>query len=327
MSHSNYSKMVTIFNNHRRSWLSKADLAARLEVSERTVSRLLIEMENQGADFKNTTAENNKKAYQLQGSFDLPGNWFDASSIRAFSLMLELLDEIGATSGSSDFNALRKKLTELTQKVVGVSDWKGKILIKKTAQRGVTAAAISDLTLAVMQQKRVHFHYRARSAAITINSAGTINSTGTAADSQLRLISPGQLELYRGNWYLLGWCHARDGWRYFAMERITDVRLVDAPATPGAPLPSQRGYGIFDLSCEHTAILKFSAFRAEWVADESWHPDQVDTRHPDGSLTRSFRYGDATELVRDLLREGRHVEIIAPTALRDAVRAGHLACI
>ena len=321
MSHSNYSKIVTIFNNHRRSWLSKADLAARLGVSERTVSRLLIEVENNGADLKSKITASNKRAYQLQGCFDLPGNWFDASSIRAFSLMLELLDEIGATNHSSNFNALRKKLTELTHKAVGVSDWKGKILIKKTAQRGVTAAAISDLTLAVMQQQRVHFHYRARSAA---NPSGF---TSDAASSRLRLISPGQLELYRGNWYLLGWCHARNGWRYFALERIAEVILVDAPATPGAALPSQRGYGIFDLSCEHSAILKFSAFRAEWVADESWHPDQVDARHPDGSLTRSFRYGDATELVRDLMREGRDVEIIAPLALRDAVRAGHLACI
>jgi len=333
MSHSNYSKIVMIFNNHRRTWLSKTELAARLSVSERTVSRLLIELENNGAALKSETSASNRKAYQLQKCFDLPGNWFDASSIRAFSLMLELLDEIGATSHSSDFNALRKKLTELTHKAVGISDWKGKILIKKAAQRGVTAAAISDLTLAVIKQQRVEFHYRARSAALVAQISNTASNTPSiraenAADTKtLRLISPQQLELYRGNWYLLGWCHARDAWRYFALERIADVSLVQAPATPGAALPSQRGYGIFDLSCEHTAILKFSAFRAEWVADESWHPDQTDTRHQDSSLTRSFRYGDATELVRDLMREGHHVQIIAPPALRDAVRSGHLACL
>jgi len=326
MSHSNYSKIVTIFNNHRRSWLSKADLAARLSISERTVSRLLIELENNGAELKSEITVSNKKSYQLTTCFDLPGNWFDASSIRAFSLMLELLDEIGATSNSNDFNALRKKLTELTQKAVGISDWKGKIIIKKAAQRGVTPAAISELTQAVIKQQRVQFHYRARSTAIATRPTG--NSAENALEPKiLRLISPQQLELYRGNWYLLGWCHARDAWRYFALERITDLSLVDAPATPGGALPSQRGYGIFDLNCEHTAILKFSAFRAEWVADESWHPDQIDTRHPDGSLTRSFRYGDATELVRDLMREGQHVQIIAPIELRDAVRSGHLACI
>jgi len=326
MSHDNYSKIVMIFNNNRRSWLTKTELAANLSVSERTVSRLLIELENNGAQIKSEIAASNKKAYQLQKCFDLPGNWFDASSIRAFSLMLELLDEIGATIYSSDFNALRKKLTELTHKAVGVSDWKGKILIKKAAQRGVTVAAISDLTLAVIKQQRVHFHYRARGAAVAVRSMSPSAENSPDAKT-LRLISPQQLELYRGNWYLLGWCHTRDAWRYFALERITDVSLVDSPATPGAALPSQRGYGIFDLDCDHTAILKFSPFRAEWVADESWHPDQIDTRHADGSLTRCFRYGDATELVRDLMREGHHVEIIAPDALRQAVRAGHLACV
>lgn len=326
MGHSNYQKIVTIFNNHRRSWLSKTDLAARLGTSERTVSRLLIDLESNGAELKSTVDGSSKKIYQLQKCFDLPGNWFDASSIRAFSLMLELLDEIGATRSSNDFHALRTKLTELTHKAVGVSDWKGKIIIKKAAQRGVTAAAISELTQAVIQQQRVQFRYHARSAATSVRPPAS-KAESTTQDAILRLISPGQLELYRGNWYLLGWCHTRDAWRYFALERITDVNLVDTPATPGAALPSQRGYGIFDLNCAHTAVLKFSAFRAEWVADEAWHPDQIDTRHSDGSLTRSFRYGDSTELVRDLMREGHHVEIISPPELREAVRAGHLACI
>ena len=109
----------------------------------------------------------------------------------------------------------------------------------------------------------------------------------------------------------------------FALERVADVCQLAAPATVGSALPTQRGYGIFDLAASNSAHLRFSPFRAQWVAAEIWHTAQVDTLLPNGGLERQFPYGNATELVRDLMREGADVEVLAPIELRLAVLAGH----
>jgi proteasome accessory factor C len=33
-------------------------------------------------------------------------------------------------------------------------------------------------------------------------------------------------------------------------------------------------YSIFSGTAQHIAVLEFSKFRAKWVIDESWHPNQ-----------------------------------------------------
>jgi predicted DNA-binding transcriptional regulator YafY len=64
------------------------------------------------------------------------------------------------------------------------------------------------------------------------------------------------------------------------------------------------------------AKLKFSARRARWVAQEEWHPDQVSSVLPDGTLMLEVPYSDTRELIGEILRHGTDVEVIEPQALR-----------
>ena len=59
-----------------------------------------------------------------------------------------------------------------------------------------------------------------------------------------------------------------------------------------------------------------------WVAHENpetWHPQQKGNIEADGSTLRPLYHQD-TELVMDILRHGADVEVVAPVALRAAVR-------
>lgn len=77
----------------------------------------------------------------------------------------------------------------------------------------------------------------------------------------------------------------------------------------------------------HTAVLRFTAERARWVASEEWHPEQQGRFLPDGRYELSLPYGDARELIMDILKYGPDVEVVAPDSLRAAVavrlRAAH----
>ena len=138
-----------------------------------------------------------------------------------------------------------------------------------------------------------------------------------------RTVSLQRLVRYRDNWYLDAWCHLRKGLRSFAIEQIERAELLVAPAREIAARNLDRhfaaSYGIFAGKPTAVAVLRFSAERARWVADEEWHPKQQGHFLADGRYELRIPYSDSQELVMDVLRHAEHVEVVAPSGLRDEV--------
>jgi proteasome accessory factor C len=65
-----------------------------------------------------------------------------------------------------------------------------------------------------------------------------------------------------------------------------------------------------------TAILRFSTERARWVADERWHSQQVGQFLTAGRYELRIPFRDAHEIVMDVLRHGRDVEVVAAESLQ-----------
>ena len=79
-----------------------------------------------------------------------------------------------------------------------------------------------------------------------------------------------------------------------------------------------RSSGIFSGEAVENAVLHFSATRARWVADETWHPAQSSRWLEDGSFELTVPYSDARELLMDVLKHGPDCEVVAPPDLRAA---------
>jgi predicted DNA-binding transcriptional regulator YafY len=67
------------------------------------------------------------------------------------------------------------------------------------------------------------------------------------------------------------------------------------------------------------AKLRFTEERARWVSRELWHPQQRLTPQEDGRLVMELPFTDFRELSMDILRQGRHVEVLGPPELRAQV--------
>lgn len=97
-------------------------------------------------------------------------------------------------------------------------------------------------------------------------------------ETTTREVSPQRLVHYRDNWYLDTYDHMRKGLRTFSLDCIREVRLmaIQARNIPEQKLNRElgRSYGIFAGKPTQTAVLRFTAFRARWVAREQWHPEQ-----------------------------------------------------
>jgi predicted DNA-binding transcriptional regulator YafY len=68
------------------------------------------------------------------------------------------------------------------------------------------------------------------------------------------------------------------------------------------------------------AKLKLTPFRAQWVAREIWHPEQIGQVHADSRYTLEVPYGEDWELIQDILRQGSDVEVLSPPALKVKVK-------
>lgn len=183
-----------------------------------------------------------------------------------------------------------------------------RIRIIPMAQRQVKGEHFQLITHALVQRKQIELVHFSR-------------QTGKTTERQ---VSPQRLVYYRDNWYLDAYCHLRNDLRSFAVDAINGVQLLEQPAKDVSESDLREmfetSYGIFNGKNRQVAKLKFTHFRAQWVAREIWHPDQVGEVHPDGSYTLEVPYGEDWELIQDILRQGADVEVLGPEVLRKKVR-------
>jgi predicted DNA-binding transcriptional regulator YafY len=241
--------------------------------------------------------------------FQLPGLWFNASEIRALLTMQHLLANLQPGLLGPHVQPLLARLRQLLD--TGdhpAEEVERRIRIIHLGARQLSLPHFEVVAGAVLARTRLSIVYRAR---------GRNEVTE-------REVSPQRLVHYRENWYLDAWCHLREDIRSFAVDAIEKAAAVDkrAKAVPDRELDEVlvSGYGIFSGRRTTWASLRFTAERARWVSAEQWHPRQKSRFEPDGSYVLEVPYSDPRELVMDVLRYGPDVEVLAPDALRGAVR-------
>jgi hypothetical protein len=72
-----------------------------------------------------------------------------------------------------------------------------------------------------------------------------------------------------------------------------------------------QGYGAFWGELQQEAVLRFSQFRARWVAEEIWHPQQRWRWLDDGRYELIIPHRQQEELMLDILRYGADVERVS----------------
>lgn len=285
-----------------------------LEVSRATLNRDLAYMRDRlGIPF---AWDPSLRGYALtrqqstDKTFELPGIWFNQQEIHSLLSIIELISKL--ESGGllqTQVAPFKARLESMLDNGVGDSkEALNRIRIIPMAQRQVSSEYFQLITHALVQRKRLAVHHFAR-------------QTGQSTERQL---SPQRLVYYRDNWYLDAYCHLRKDLRSFSLDALSQVSFVDqeAQAVEEAQLREtfETSYGIFTGKNRQVAKLKFTPFRAQWVAREIWHPEQVGKVHADSSYTLEVPYGEDWELIQDILRQGPDVEVLGPLALKQKVK-------
>ena len=290
--------------------LSLQTLLKRLEISRATLIRDISYMRDfMGAPIEYDRRANGYRYSPTDHDFELPGLWFNETELYALLATEQLLEGVQPGFLSPWIGPLKGRIRKLLEHGGHHSKTvTSRIRLQPMAQRPVKEKLFGQVAGAVLEERQLEIKYHGRQRAKTTQ----------------RRVHPYRLLHYRDNWYLIAWCEQANDYRTFSLDRIRQADVVEMQSRTVDEKQLQRyissSFGIFSGEAKHWAILRFSAQRAEWVADEQWHPDQIGQWKGD-KYELQIPFSDERELLMDILKYGPDVEIFSPEALRKKVRS------
>ncbi len=293
-----------------RRMLTAGQLASQLEISRATLKRDLAKLRDQF--HLPIRFDRERGGYYLDHDnkvHELPGLWLEREDLATLCALHHLAGQLQPGVAGGKLDAIGSVLTGLMRKHgIEVPSIARYTRILHSQKRRVASTHLDAVNLATITRRRLritHFHRE-------------------LGDTSVREVSPQKIILYRDNWYLATWCHMREALRIFAVDAFREVEVLPTPCMDMEPGKVDEAlsasYGGFPGKPKGWALLRFTPYRARWVADEIWHPRQVTRNLPDGSLELRIPFSDERELIGDILRFGADVLVLEPQSLKSAVQ-------
>jgi predicted DNA-binding transcriptional regulator YafY len=123
---------------------------------------------------------------------------------------------------------------------------------------------------------------------------------------------------------MTGWCHRRQETRWFRVDRIQAIKLldkhfeIDPTFDREAHFASAFQHEVGGVPQEMT--IWFDPPTAPYIRERRWHPTQQIEEHPDKSLTLRFVVRGLHEVKRWVLFYGQGARVLGPPQLQRMVQ-------
>ena len=191
-------------------------------------------------------------------------------------------------------------------------------LAKVEAAAGGAVEAASAVAVAVEPTDRVLAQLR---GALDQGRAVHLTYYVAARDETTeRDVDPVRLRWADGRWYLEAWCRSVGAMRFFRIDRVDAVEILDEPSAPPADaVPRDLTEGIYQPAPEHPLVTLRLDQPGRWVAD--YYPCETASPLADGRLEVTLRAADPAWMRRLVLGLGSAAEVVGPPWLVEQVRA------
>lgn len=140
-----------------------------------------------------------------------------------------------------------------------------------------------------------------------------------------RKLDPYVLHIYRGtNPYVIGYCHKRQEIRWFRVDRIQSLQILNERFVPD---PTFDARDHLELIFQHEAggvplpvSIWFDPPTAPYIRERRWHPSQEIQEHRDGSLTLLMTVRGLNDLKRWVMGYGKGAVVKSPPELVQLIR-------
>jgi len=291
--------------------VSTETLMQIMACSNSTIGRILRDMKNSyDAPIEFDRIKNGYYYNTNSGEiFELPGLWFNESELHALLVAQQLLIDVQPGLFKAHLDPLLSKINKILENSHKHPEKIAhKVNILHQAHRPTNEKIFQQLATGLLDGKQISIVF--------------YNRAKDQTDS--RNISPLKLVYYRDNWYLDAWCHKAEGFRQFSVTNIKRAVLLKTPSRTFSDKQLEdhfaSAYGIFSGKANKIAVLQFNEYRARWVSDENWHPQQASKWLTNGDYELRIPYRHHQELIMDILKYGSDVTVTSPPALVTLVR-------
>jgi len=195
----------------RKPTVRAQDLAATLEVSERTIYRDIRDLMASGVPIEGEAGV----GYVLRAGFDLPPLMFKEAEIEALVLgarIVETWADAELSLAASD--AIAKIEAVIPERLRGyMADTA--LMAPPSWHMEPVGFDLAELRRAVRSRIKVHFRY-----------------TDVMHRTSERTVRPLSLAFFGPVWILAAWCELRDDFRTFRLDRIAGFRVTDERFRP-----------------------------------------------------------------------------------------------
>ncbi|MEW2086862.1 WYL domain-containing protein [Streptomyces sp. NPDC005283] len=121
-----------------------------------------------------------------------------------------------------------------------------------------------------------------------------------------------------GHTYMEAWCRLSEARRTFRLDRVAEIKLLDAPSAPPEIELRDLSEGLVQPSADDPEVVVEVGPGGRWVAE--YYPHDSAEELPEGGLRITLRTPAPASLRRLALRLGRDGRIVSPQDLADSAR-------
>ncbi|QDL56234.1 helix-turn-helix transcriptional regulator [Rhodoferax aquaticus] len=191
-----------------RRLTTAAQLAQRLEVSERTVYRDVADLQLQGVPIEGEAGV----GYRLGKGFELPPLMFSLDEARALVASVRMAQVWQDPALAQASQSVLSKILSILPPAARVAAQGMAVYAPPIGLDPTLQPCLQMLREAVQSQTKLHLHYQ----------------DGKSAHTQ-RTVRPLGCFFWGSVWTLAAWCETRQGFRSFRLDRLSHVRPLDEP--------------------------------------------------------------------------------------------------
>ncbi|MEA5536915.1 helix-turn-helix transcriptional regulator [Crocosphaera sp. XPORK-15E] len=302
-------QMDQLLRNHGR--ITQPMLAEKLEVTQRTIRDDLHFLQ----DRLMAPLDYNKKEgwYYTNSTWRLPSISLSIGELFALTLGARMLQSYAGSAYEKELRSSIERLSERLPEQTWIDLQQladERIVFRSGAETNLDPEIWQKLLEASRASKRIWIHYYA----------------ATRNQYSERVVDPYLLHVYRAtNPYVIGFCHKRQEIRWFRIDRIQQIKVLDETFERDPNFKADTYLEkIFQAEVGGhpvTVSIWFDAATAPFIRERRWHVTQEITEHGDGSLTLNLVTSGLNDLKRWVLGYGKGAVVKEPVELVNLVKS------
>jgi len=198
--------ILTILKSKRI--VTGTELAKKFEVSLRTIYRDIKKLEESGVPIM--TIEG--RGYSIMDGYTVPPIMFEEIEVNALITAEKLIAKTNDDSLIKHFGQTLEKIKSVFASSLQTQGelLDSKMLILKTKDEEAKSTSLSDFQMAITNFRVTEISYKAKDAETTF-----------------RKIEPLAIYSYNEKWIVIAWCHLRDDYRAFRLDRISHFKILE----------------------------------------------------------------------------------------------------